>query len=347
MKVPYNDLSLIHAPLIQEFHESLDRALRTSNFVGDAVFAEAFKKYTGSKHCVTCNSGTDALYIAIKALELTPGSKIAVPAVSYAATAMAVVNAGHIPVFIDIDPNTGLMLTREVRDVDCVIPVHLYGQVVDIEPLLKLGIPIIEDCAQAHGTNVGRTGVIGCFSFYPGKNLGALGDAGACITDDQTLAINMKRYASLGSSADNKYEHPTDGINSRMDAIQGLFLETKLKHLDEWTSARRTLAKLYESGSTFPKRNTMGNDVYHVFYTLVDDRQEYINYMTNAGIQTGIHYPFALPNLKCFEKFYRRCDNATEFCKRCVSLPLFPGMTAVQIVSTLKCHKDYLRLRGV
>ena len=150
MKVPYNDLSLIHAPLIQEFHESLDRALRTSNFVGDAVFADAFKKYTGSKHCVTCNSGTDALYIAIKALELTPGSKIAVPAVSYAATAMAVVNAGHIPVFIDIDPNTGLMLTCEVRDVDCVIPVHLYGQVVDIEPLLKLGIPIIEDCAQAH-----------------------------------------------------------------------------------------------------------------------------------------------------------------------------------------------------
>jgi dTDP-4-amino-4,6-dideoxygalactose transaminase len=346
MKIPYNDLSRIHEPLKQSFHDALDKVLDTCAFVGDTKFAEEFKKYTKSEHCVTCNSGTDAIYIAIKSLELKPGSRIAVPAISYAATAMAVVNAGHTPVFVDVDPQSGLMLVDTVKDVDCVIPVHLYGQCVDVKKLLDLGVPIIEDCAQAHGAlidgkHVGNFGVIGCFSFYPGKNMGALGDAGACITNDETLAIKMKQYASLGSPKHSRYEHKTDGINSRMDGIQGLFLCEKLKHLDEWTNQRISLAERYQNGTEFPKRSQVGKDVYHVFYTLQEDRDAYIKHMNDSGVQTGIHYPYPLPELECFSKYRILCKNAIEFCKKCVSLPLFPQMTDEELQFTLKSHTDF------
>lgn len=341
MKVPFNDLTRIHKPLAEKFHTHLDTILETSAFVGDSKFAEAFKEYTGSNYCVTCNSGTDALYIAIKALELPVGSKIAVPAVSYAATAMAVVNAGHRPVFIDVDEQSGLMLVDKVCDVDCVIPVHLFGQTLDISPLLKLGVPIIEDCAQAHGANVGKTGCIGCFSFYPGKNLGALGDAGGCITNDESLAIKMKRYASLGAPIDNRYNHISDGVNSRMDGLQGLFMVEKLKHIDAWTADRIRIGELYRKVSKFPNRSSFGKDVYHVFYTLESDRDGYIKYMNDKGVQTGIHYPIALPDLECFKEFQIPCENARKFCKSCVSIPLFPYMTDDEVNFTLECHRGY------
>jgi dTDP-4-amino-4,6-dideoxygalactose transaminase len=348
MKVPFNDLKRIHDPLKNRFHEILDQVLDKCSFVGDVNFAMEFSKYTGSMYGISCNSGTDALYIAIKSLELKPNSKIAVPAISYAATAMAVVNSGHIPVFIDVDKETGLMLVESVKNVDCVIPVHLYGQCVNVSKLLDLNIPIIEDCAQAHGAtingkHVGTIGNIGCFSMYPGKNLGALGDAGVCVTNNETLSIKMKQYASLGAQKDNRYNHITDGINSRMDGIQGLFLKEKLKHLDEWTNDRIRIGEIYNSSNKPVKRSTIGKDVYHVYYTLQDDRDGYIKYMNENGIQTGIHYPISLPELECFKGYTGStiCINAKDFCKKCVSLPLFPCMTTDEIYFTLKCHTDY------
>jgi dTDP-4-amino-4,6-dideoxygalactose transaminase len=349
MKVPFNDLKRIHEPLRSNFHEILDEVLNNSSFVGDANFTEDFSKYTGSKYSISCNSGTDALYIAIKSLDLKPKSRIAVPAISYAATAMSVVNAGHVPVFIDVDKETGLMLVETVKNIDCVIPVHLYGQCIDVSKLLNLNVPIIEDCAQAHGAtidgkHVGTIGNIGCFSMYPGKNLGALGDAGICITNNERLSIIMKQYASLGAQKDNRYNHTTDGINSRMDGIQGLFLKEKLKHLDEWTKDRIRIGEIYSSSNNAIKRSTIGKDVYHVYYTLQDDRDDYIKYMNENGIQTGIHYPISLPELECFKEYTGGaiCINAKEFCKKCVSLPLFPYMTRDEINFTLKCHIDYL-----
>ena len=355
MKVPFNDLKRIHEPLRSKFHEILDGVLDNSSFVGDINFAKEFSKYTGSKYSISCNSGTDALYIAIKSLELKPNSKIAVPAITYAATAMAVVNAGHLPIFIDVDKETGLMLVETVENVDCVIPVHLYGQCVDVYKLLHLNVPIIEDCAQAHGAtihgkHVGTIGTIGCFSMYPGKNLGALGDAGICITDNEMLSVKMKQYASLGAQKDNRYNHTTDGINSRMDGIQGLFLTEKLKHLNEWTNDRINISEIYNSiinehdGCKHVKRSTVGKDVYHVYYTLQNDRDDYIEYMNKNGIQTGIHYPISLPELECFKEYTGGtfCINAKEFCKKCVSLPLFPYMTTDEIDFTLECHINYL-----
>lgn len=348
MKVPFNDLKRIHDPLKNRFHEILDQVLDRCSFVGDVNFAAEFSKYTSSMYGVSCNSGTDALYIAIKSLELKPNSKIAVPAISYAATAMAVLNAGHIPVFIDVNKETGLMLVETVKNVDCVIPVHLYGQCVNVSKLLDLNIPIIEDCAQAHGAiidgkHVGTIGNIGCFSMYPGKNLGALGDAGVCITNNETLSIKMKQYASLGAQKDNRYNHTTDGINSRMDNIQGLFLKEKLKHLDEWNNDRIRIGEIYNSKYNFPKRSDIGKDVYHVYYTLQDDRDGYIKYMNENGIQTGIHYPISLPELECFKGYTGGTIfiNAKEFCKNCVSLPLFPKMKQEEVEFTLDCHINY------
>lgn len=362
MKVPFNDLKRIHDPLRKTFHQTLDTIIDSSAYVGDTKFADDFRMYTGSNHCITCNSGTDALYLAIKALELKPKSKIIVPAVSYEATSMAVKNAGHIPIFVDVNPETALINTREIwkhvtldPDIKCIIVVHLYGQYVDMEQLMRYDfrLPIIEDCAQAHGLvingrHVGTSGTIGCFSFYPGKNLGALGDAGACITNDTQLAAKMKQYASLGASLYNRYEHNTDGINSRMDRIQGMFLSAKLKHLNEWTEDRREIAKLYNNGmlgKIIPDERWRKNkrDVFHVFYILVDNRDDYITFMNDKGIQTGIHYPISLPELKCNEKYYRYCPNAKEFCSKCVSLPIFPYMTDDEIDHVITTHNRYIR----
>ena len=336
MKIPYNDMSRIHKDLKPALHAILDTVIDESSFVDDRKgFAKDFLAFTGANYCVPCANGTDALYLAIKSLDLKSGARIAVPAVSYAATAMAVVNAGCVPVFIDVDAVTGLMDLDELekeQNLDCIIPVHLYGQCIDVHRILKLGVPVIEDCAQAvgatiKGQHVGTFGIIGCFSFYPGKNLGAFGDAGACITNDSEMAVTIKQRASLGALPTNRYDHRIDGINSRIDCIQGMILSEKLKHLDEWTEDRVRIANRMENCMNLPKRSKVGEDVYHVLYALVDNRDFFINFMKKNGIETNIHYPIALPNLKCFEKHHKKCPIAEKFCSSCVSLPLFPGMT--------------------
>ena len=316
-------MSRIHKNLRPEFHKMLDTVINESAFVDDRKgFGKEFAAYTGAKHCVPCANGTDALYLAIKSIDLKPGSRIAVPAVSYAATAMAVVNAGCVPVFVDVDAKTGLMdinLLEKEEGLDCVIPVHLYGQCCDVVRILKMGIPVIEDCAQAvgakiDGKHVGTFGEVGCFSFYPGKNLGAFGDAGCCITNECEVAVAIKQHASLGAMPSNRYDHRIDGINSRMDCIQGMILSEKLKHLDGWTEDRVRYAKRMENGMNLPNRSAVGTDVYHVLYALVDNREFFINFMNKNGIETNIHYPIPLSNLKCFEKFYKLCPTALTFC---------------------------------
>jgi dTDP-4-amino-4,6-dideoxygalactose transaminase len=210
---------------------------------------------------------------------------------------------------------------------------------------MKLGVPVIEDCAQAagariQGEHVGTIGTIGCFSFYPGKNLGAFGDAGACITNDPVLASKMKQYASLGATPENRYNHKTDGINSRMDCFQGMVLSEKLKHLDTWTEERVKIAKRYEKELSLPKRSTVGTDVYHVLYILVLNRQFFVDELKKNGVETNIHYPFSLPSLECFKEYRKECPNADLFCSMCVSLPLFPGMTGEEtekVIRLVKC----------
>ena len=349
MKIPYNDMSRIHKDLRPVFHKMLDTVINESAFVDDRKgFGKEFAAYTGAKHCIPCANGTDALYLAIKSIDLKPGARVAVPAVSYAATAMAVVNAGCVPVFVDVDAKTGLMdinLLEKEEGLDCVIPVHLYGQCCDVVRILKMGIPVIEDCAQAvgakiDGKHVGTFGEVGCFSFYPGKNLGAFGDAGCCITNECEVAVAIKQHASLGAMPSNRYDHRIDGINSRMDCIQGMILTEKLKHLDGWTEERVRHAKRMKNGMNLPNRSAVGTDVYHVLYALVDNREFFINFMNKNGIETNIHYPIPLTNLKCFEKFYKHCPTAVTFCSKCVSLPLFPGMTDDEVDYIIELYNE-------
>jgi len=334
--IPYNDLTRIHDP--EEYLDDIKTCIQNSEFIGDKVFSKDFAEYTGSKYCIPCANGTDAITIALMSLDLPDNSKVAVPAISYAATAAAVVAANHTPVFVDVDPETGLMDVGKIPDVQCAIPVHLYGQCVDVS---RIKVPFIEDCAQAHGAtidgkHVGNFGKLGCFSFYPGKNLGAMGDAGGIITNDESLYLKCKSIASLGASSHDRYMHIRHGINSRMDSMQGYILSRKLKKLDQHTDERVRIGELYNNSFGNMKRSTVGKDVYHVYTVLSDDRSKLIKHMKSKNIQYNIHYPHALNKLPCFEKYYTECPNAESFCKKCTSIPLFPGMTIDEIDHVIK-----------
>jgi dTDP-4-amino-4,6-dideoxygalactose transaminase len=347
--VEFSNLYEIHKDLKQEFHDILEATLNDSCFVGgNGEFASKWRQYTGSDYCVTCNSGTDALYIALRAFDFEPHARVAVPAVSYAATAMAVVNAGLEPVFVDVDPVTGLMdwdeFHKREEGIVCVVPVHLFGQYCKVPESVRDKYVVIEDCAQAHGLRVDEQHVgvradVACFSFYPGKNLGALGDAGAVITSSATLYEKMRAMARLGSSKTDRYMHETVGINSRMDILQDRFLVAKLKYLDQWTEERRRVARLYGQSR---------DDVVHVLYILVppNERDELIRYAKSEGIQLNCHYPHALCDLPCFEKWRLPCPNATKFCASCVSLPLYPYMTQ-EDVDKVKKVLDHPELKTV
>jgi len=341
MKVPYNDLSRIHKDI--DFTTDIQKAIDNNQFINANDFGKDFASYTRSKYCLPCANGTDALTIAIMAMNFPEKTRIAVPAISYAATAMAVVSANHIPVFIDVDPNTGLIDLDKLdqEDVDCVIPVHLYGQCVDVS---RIKIPFIEDCAQAHSAtigdiHVGNFGKCGCFSFYPGKNLGAMGDAGCLITNDIDFYNRCRSIASLGASVNNRYLHVVHGINSRMDGFQGLVLQKKLVKLDEWTDDRVKIGKLYDNEFGI-NRSSVGKDVYHVYFLKLDNRDDFIKYLNDNDIQHNIHYPFPLNKLPCFNSS-DECPNAEKFCNECTSIPLFPGMTNDEVQHVVKIIKSY------
>jgi len=339
--IPYNDLSRIHKDI--DFVTDIQKAIDTNSFIGSNDFAKDFSNYTKSKYCLPCANGTDALTIAIMAMNFPEKTRIAVPAISYAATAMAVVSANHIPVFIDVDPDTGLIdLDKlEKEEVKCVIPVHLYGQCVDVS---KIKIPFIEDCAQAHSAtidniHVGNFGTCGCFSFYPGKNLGAMGDAGCIITNDIDFYKRCKSVASLGASEENRYLHLIRGMNSRMDSFQGLILQKKLLKLDEWTEDRIKIGKIYDKAFGI-KRSNVGKDVYHVYFLKTKNRDEMIKYLNTNNIQHNIHYPYPLNKLQCFDSS-DECPNAERFCKECISIPLFPGLTNEEVSHIVKTITQY------
>ena len=342
MKVPYNDLSRIHDT--DEICAALRRVVESGNFIGAESFAREFCRYTEAKYCVPCANGTDALTIAIMALDLPPKSKVAVPAISYAATAMAVVNAGHEIEFVDVD-RFGLMDLEKLKKVDVAlaIPVHLYGQCVDVK---EIGIPYIEDCAQAHcahymGRHVGNFGKFGCFSFYPGKNLGAMGDAGCVITNDEELYEKAKSVCSLGASTGDRYLHNIRGVNSRMDAFQGEILKLKLDKLDYWATLRCDIGLTYLENIEFsPGRGICGYDAFHVYYLLSSDRDGDIKKLRDKGIQCNIHYPHALNTLECFKVWSKRCPVAERFCSRCYSIPLFPKMTDEEVWHVINCVNE-------
>ena len=355
--IAFSDLYKLHEKYEKEFTDAFAEMIKTSSFIGGKhvkEFEKEFSEYVGLGHCISCANGSDALNIALRALDLPKNSLIMVPAMSYAASAMCIANTGNVPVFVDIVPYTGLidiemMKTKWSPDMKALILVHLYGQQIPEEDMKTIvsfakhkNMYIIEDCAQAvgvrnsSGKHIGYQSSISTYSFYPGKNLGALGDGGCVTTNCPKLAVSCRLIANLGSR--EKYCHEVVGVNSRLDTIQAMFLKIKLRDIEEHGEYRRKIARLYDqllsSYVTVPIRDNI-RDTYHVYYIFVSDekRDALKIQLNNSGIEANIHYPTPMNRLECFEHIGSRddCPNAEAFGNTCLSLPMFPGITEEEV----------------
>lgn len=349
MTIPFVDLRSLHEPIKDELREVFDRVLSQSSFVlGPEVhrFEQQFAAYVGSQHCVAVNNGTSALQLTLCSLGVGPGDEVITIPHTFIATAEAITAVGARPVFVDIDPVSFTMdpalveaaITPRTR---AIIPVDLYGQVVDMDPILwiasRRGISVIEDACQAHGAaykgrRAGAFGAAGCFSFYPGKNLGACGEGGAVTTDDAELAERIRLWRDHGSS--RRYEHLFPGLNMRMEGIQGGILAVKLKYLDTWNDQRRAAAAHYDAllrGSEIetPLQMDYARHVYHLYVVQTDNRDALRERLARTGIETGLHYPTPLHLQQAYRFLgYERGDFpvAERLASRILSLPMYPGI---------------------
>jgi dTDP-4-amino-4,6-dideoxygalactose transaminase len=353
VEVPFVDLRRQHEPLAGELRGAFERVLGHGAFVlGEEVerFEQEFAAHCGVRHCVGVASGTAALSLALLAAGLRPGDEVIVPAHTYVATALAVRHAGGLPVFCDVERGTGLIDVEAVRArlserTAAIVPVHLYGQVCDMSRLRRLarrhGLLVVEDAAQAHGASLGtkRAGALGdaaAFSFYPSKNLGALGDGGAICTDDDALATRARRLRNLGQRG--KGEHLEAGFNERLDALQAALLRLKLPHLQAWNQARRAHAARYraclpESVRPLPEESR-GDCVYHLFPVLVGERDRVRAQLQARGVGTGVHYTPSLPDLPPFAGApgaRGEFPEARTWAAQELSLPMFAELTAEEV----------------
>lgn len=350
--VPLVDLHLQHLVVAEAVREGFDRILADSSFVRGpdvARFEEAFAAYCGVRHAVGVGNGTDALELALLALDLRPGDEVLVPANTFVATAEAVVRAGARPVFVDCDDDYLIDVERAAEAVTprtrAVMAVHLYGQCAPVERLASAlgdGVRIVEDAAQAqgarrHGARAGSLGAVAGTSFYPGKNLGAYGDAGGVMTDDDDLAAAVRRLGNHGGLT--AYRHDVVGTNSRLDSLQAVVLSAKLVHLDAWNEQRRAAAARYGEllegvdGIVLP-RTAEGNEHVHHLYVVRSDRRDRLREaLASDGVATGVHYPRPAHLLDPFLPSSGRAPSmrrAEAFAGELMTLPLYPGITAAQ-----------------
>lgn len=365
MPIPLVDLAAQYATIKEEIRSAIDDVLATTAFIRGprvAAFETAFAAFCGVPHAVGVGNGTDALTIALKALGLGPGDEVLVPANSFIASSEAVSLAGARPVFVDVAEDSFLMdlSQAEAKITDrtkAILPVHLFGQPLDLEAVRALadahGLKIVQDCAQAHGATVdGRPlaafGDVCCYSFYPGKNLGAYGDAGAIVTADAALAERCRMIANHGRLG--KYDHEFEGVNSRMDGLQGAVLGVKLPHLDGWIEARRAKAGLYDrllgdlNGCVTPTALPGRRHVYHLYVVRHRDRDGLAAFLKENGVSTGIHYPIPLPLLRAYARFGHTPADfpvASRLAGEILSLPLYPELTTAQIEHIAACLRAY------
>lgn len=325
--IKFLDLSKQYFSIKKEVDHAVSSVLNEASFIGGPhlkSFEENFARYVGAQNCVGVGNGTDALEIAIEALDLPKNSEILVPANSFIASSEAVTRTGHKVVFVDACPNSYVISLEDVKKkitskTSAIIAVHLYGHPCDMDGLVDIArgadLKIIEDCAQAHGAKfkgktVGSLGDIATFSFYPGKNLGAYGDGGAITSNDKALAESCRMIANHGRIA--KYEHQFEGRNSRLDALQASILNVKLNHIENWTAKRVEIADYYIANLSnhpeicLPIRQPWADHVYHLFVIRVSDREALKKFLYDNGVETGVHYPTALPKLKAYELHRQR-----------------------------------------
>lgn len=358
--IPLVDLKSQYHSIKPEIDAAIGRVLETGAFaLGPAVadFEKQFAAYCGVAHAAGVNSGTSALHLALLALGIGRGDEIIAPAMTFVATVSAIDYTGARPVLVDVEPGTCTLDPAKIEAAitprtKAILPVHLYGQCADMDPILaiakKHGIPVVEDAAQAHGAEykgrrAGSMGVMGCFSFYPGKNLGAYGEGGAVVTDNADYDKTIRMLRDWGTA--QRYHHDLKGFNYRMEGIQGAVLGVKMKHIEGWTEKRCAAAKLYRenltrlAGVRLPVEATERRHVYHVFAVFVKNRDEVVKRMQAAGIGVGIHYPIPVHLQKCFAELGHKPGDfpvSEQIAAEELTLPLFPEITPEQVQAVVQ-----------
>ena len=346
-----------------EYEEAALRALNSGWYIlGKEMedFEHKFAEYMGVKHCVAVNSGTDALILAFRAIGIQPGDEVLVPAGTYIASVIGVTENGGTPVFIDMDDHMEIDVdaieSKITAKTKAILPVHLFGQCSRMDKIVeiarKYNLILLEDCAQCHGSTfngklAGTFGSMGCFSFYPTKPLGALGDAGAIITNDDELADKLRLLRNYGSKL--KYHNEINGVNSRMDEVQAAVLKVGLKYMDAGNAERRHQAQLYIAGIknskiVIPPVYKEVYHVYHLFPVLVEERDRFQEYLSQNGIKTQVHYPIPPYVAECYKDWgYAWSDfpNAEKYAKHEVSLPIYAGLPDEEIKYVIDVINNY------
>jgi dTDP-4-amino-4,6-dideoxygalactose transaminase len=369
MHIPLLDLGAQYRSIREELAPALQKVMESTAFAGGpfvSSFETEFASYCGCEHALGVSSGTSALWLALVGLGVGPGDEVITVPNTFIATAEAISFCGATPVFIDVDPETYTMdpdllepaITSQTK---AVIPVHLYGQPADMDPILavagRYGLIVIEDACQAHGAQykgrkAGSLGDAGCFSFYPGKNLGAYGEAGAIVTNNAELAEKIRMLRDHGQS--EKYKHAMIGWNDRMDGLQGAVLSVKLKHLDRWNDTRRERAGFYDElledlpHIVLPREASYARHVFHIYAVRVPHRDKLIAALHNQGIGCGIHYPVPIHLQKAYEFLGYSNGSfpvAEESAEEVLSLPMYPELTIGQLETVANALASLLRPR--
>jgi len=353
--IPFIDLKREYAEIKEEIIQAISKVLESGQFIlGEELekFEKEFSNYIGVKYGVGVNSGSDALFLALRALGIGKGDEVITVSHTFTSTADAIVRNCARPVFVDIEADTYCMDVTKIEEkitdkTKAIIPVHIYGHPVDMDPVMEIaesyGLYVVEDACQAHGAEykgkkVGSIGDIGCFSFYPTKNLGGYGDGGMIVTNDEELADKLRMLRNYGSRT--KYHHEFLGVNSRLDEIQAAILRVKLKHLDGWNKRRREIAKLYNQllknsqKIVLPIEKEFGKHVYHLYVIRLKNRDSLCKYLFKNGIQTLIHYPIPVHLQKSYQilGYSFEALPVTEKCaKEILSLPIYPNLKDTEI----------------
>ena len=367
--IPLVDLRAHHEPIREEIDQAIRRVIDDSSFIRGAFvksFESRFAEFAGTKHCVGVGNGTDALTVALMALGIGAGHEVITVANSFIATSEAITRCGADIVFVDCDPQTYTIDVQHVAEsitekTRAIIPVHLYGQPADMDPIQALArehaLCVVEDAAQAHGAKyrgrqVGTLGDCACFSFFPGKNLGALGDAGAVVTNHDSAARKIGMLANHGR--EGKFNHQFEGLNSRLDGLQAAVLEVKLKHLEHWNNRRREIARMYDealvSCCITPRVRSDVEHVYHLYVVQVPQRDEVQAELASRGVATGIHYPVPLPLLDAYRDLGHGPEDfpvANMLKNTILSLPIHGAMTDQQVGYVIEHFTDVVhRVEG-
>lgn len=354
MEVPFVDLKAQYRSIASEIEDAIAKVITDCAFINGKYvreFEENFAKFCGAKHCIGVGNGTDALKLALLACDVGPGDEVITVSHTFIATAEAITQTGARSVFVDIDDsyciNPSLIENAVTEKTKAIIPVHLYGNPADMNAILEVAkrfkLKVIEDAAQAHGAiykrqTIGTLGDCACFSFYPGKNLGAFGDAGAVVTNNEEIAKRVSMLRDHGRT--EKYIHIVEGFNSRLDGIQAAVLNVKLKHLDEWTEARRNAARKYHEKLSGLKNIILPIEcddcihVYHLYVIRTRERDRLQMFLKDKGIATGIHYPVPLHQQPAYKYLNYRADSlphTSAVAKEILSLPISAEISEGQI----------------